>query len=722
MFRKKSKGNILSQMVGQIAQVATDVRQRLQQSSGLQAIEGLALEGAKFSVDQTAQAELEDIETGVSVSLESMITDLGLGKQYTTAQKEAAQYAALLFQTKAPLQADRSDLRGMALEAGTVVIPDNSGLHTARNKLALEAYDNTDNRNVVARSVAYNMQAARQDEFGEAFFPTITLSPEQMGFSISVRLIQVLDDIRRDVNGTPTREFGRRNIIQALVDPTILKNDMTRLVPVFHDGSKDKFVDPAVVAPHDTDVEGETVTTAPLAIGKTVSLLNVSQTEALLKTGLLDTTDALDSALALRNLYMQVGADVVKLANLQLMPSATFVPAQQGYDRLMNLQFISNALPLNAGTVRVDGAALVDLKPIVDNNWSIKLSVSVFGSCNLQLSDTELNASRLSVYEIRDADGNVVPLDTGAGKAIADLIAAGQIVGYDIEARRINSNRRERGQLLDQNYLNMVYALPTLSPITIPRPINSNDQNDTSDLAALITATHVRTTNAAVAALLEAEDVLRSHVTKNGTLLNQDTEVLGAGRLLVSPFYEYKAIDLRTVVTSVKSSERSQDIQDALITILRDQVYRGYRDSNYKSAADAMNGGIGKVPTVIIGTDPVIARWLMVTGDFRTLGGEFEVKLVVSQNINMRGKIRWSFGQFGEGFEGVQNPLHFGNMAWRPEITLVLPLHRNGANSKELTVQPSFKHIVNLPIMGSIDLSGISDLVDSQVPYPFKQV
>jgi hypothetical protein len=60
--------------------------------------------------------------------------------------------------------------------------------------------------------------------------------------------------------------------------------------------------------------------------------------------------------------------------------------------------------------------------------------------------------------------------------------------------------------------------------------------------------------------------------------------------------------------------------------------------------------------------------------------------------------------------------MHFGNMAWKPELTLVLPLHRNGANSKELTVQPSFLHVTNLPIMASIVVKGISDVVAAKVP------
>jgi hypothetical protein len=81
-----------------------------------------------------------------------------------------------------------------------------------------------------------------------------------------------------------------------------------------------------------------------------------------------------------------------------------------------------------------------------------------------------------------------------------------------------------------------------------------------------------------------------------------------------------------------------------------------------------------------------------------------------------------SFGDFTNERAGVPNPLHFGNMAWKPEVTVVLPMIRNGAQSKELTVQPSFLHITNLPILGVINVSGISAIAYSKVPVEFDSV
>jgi hypothetical protein len=188
------------------------------------------------------------------------------------------------------------------------------------------------------------------------------------------------------------------------------------------------------------------------------------------------------------------------------------------------------------------------------------------------------------------------------------------------------------------------------------------------------------------------------------------------GRFLVRPVYVKKTLDMATAINSLTSHERAKDIQAVLVNQIRDMAYNMHRDSNYKAAADAQAGGEAAAPTVIVGTDPVLARYLMVDGDFRTLGNEFNVKIVSTMDARMSGRIAVAFGHFDGTAENAPNALHFGNMAWKPELTLVLPISRGGQTSKELTVQPSFLHTVNCPILGWIEVSGVPDVIASNVP------
>jgi len=687
-----------------------------------------SLSRSAVSMESMDSATANEVETSVvrlTTALESIAAQHADGfAKLTQAQRDAGVAAAIITGDIPGFLAAPIERNVVASESVSFISPQGGDFTTSRMKQALEAYDEKENKNAVVYSVAYNMQAARQDEFGEAFYPTVVVTPDQVGFTVSIRLVQVYNEVRRQIAGS-LDNFGKRNIIEAVIDPTILQNDLTKIVPVYRVESQQHFVNPALMAPKDVILEGETITTSAFAIGKKFSLLGISQTAALLETGLQDSSDSIDTAISLAAIYMRVtdgtAEEVVGFSTARL-PTATMTYAVQGNYRQMNLAFNSDSLLINKNTKNVSGAASTLLAPIVAGNFSVRLGVSVSGSVNLELADTTAYASDVHVVSVTDVDGNSLSLTTGTGATIAALFAGASIIGYDLDARRTNLNRRMRGQLLDTTFYNQVYAVALRSPITVPRPLTLGDANDSTDLAALITATHIRTSNAAVEELLKVENYLSEYVSANDKNSSVAPEILGVSRFLVKPFYEHAALDVNAVIDSLKSHERSADIQAVLVNKLRDMAYRMYRDSGYKAAADALAGGVASVPTIIIGTDIVLSRYLTVTGDFRTLGNDFNVKIVSTLNKNMVGKIVMSFGVFDSGMDGVPNPMHFGNMAWKPELTMVLPLHRNGQTSKELTVQPAFLHVTNLPIMASLTVTGITDVAAGKVALNMKAV
>lgn len=591
-----------------------------------------------------------------------------------------------------------------------------------RLKVALEAYDEKENKNAAVYSVAYNMQAARQDEFGEALYPTVTVTPDQVGYSVSIHLVQVYNEVRRQVSGVADN-FKRKNIVHALRDPSILQNDLTKIVPIHQAASQANFVAAAALTPRTVMLGDEALTTSALLFGRKFSLLGISQSASLLATGQQDSTDAIDTAVRLQALYLSItdgtDSEMLKFTTADL-PLATFNYAVQGNYRLMQLNFTTGSLKINKDTVQASGAASALLAPVATGDYTVRLGVSVTGSVNLETADTELMAGAVSVVSVTGPDGTKYAPTDAAVAAIVALFDDAAMAGYDLDARRTNANRRQRGQLLDVTIFNQTYAVPLLSPITVPRPLGQGDNTDASDLAALITATRIRTSNAAVTELLRAADLLRAYVNNNDAV-GDSPEILGVARFLVDPFFESASVDIADITNSIKSAEKDQDIQGALVSLIRSMVYRMYRDSGYKAAADALNGGVAQTPTVVIATDPVLARYLNITGDPRLLGDHFNVKVVSTLDIRVTGKIFVTFGA-AEASAGVPNPLHFGNMAWKPELTLVLPLHRNGANSKELTVQPSFLHITNLPILGELTVTGLAELASAKVSIDFNEV
>lgn len=699
------------------------IQRQLQMNAGGFATPDVAR--SALSLESLGAGEMQQLDNSVENlrhALESVAADQKITSGLSATQIEAGITAGVVAgNVRAFLT--QAKPTGVALEGLNFIgMPPSvaGGDVSERMRPALESYDESENRNAAAYSIAYNMQAARQDEFGEAFYPTIVVTPDQAGFSISIRLVTVYNEVRRQISGD-INDFGRRNIIDAVIDPTILRNDQTNIVPVYHDGSKQHFVSSDLVAPYTTLLDGEEITTAPLAMGKTFSLLGISQTEALLETGLLDQSDSIDQAITLKTVYLRVkGAapdgseDEVVSFNVGRLPYSNFTYAVQGNYRMANLSFPTEALKLSKEMKLVDGSVPVLMKPIIDGEYTIRLGVSVSGSVNLEIATTNLYSSGVRVVSIKNKDGVAIALDDAGVKPIVDMLSGADLIGYDLEARRTNLNRRQRGQLLDTSWNVQTYNVPLRAPISIPRPLTSGDQNDSSDLAALITTTRIRASNAAVDELLRVADVLQDF-SFNKDPVGDVPAILGTGRYLVKPFFEKHVLDVAKEVDSIKSADRAADISALIVNKLRDVAYRMYRDSGYKAAADALAGGVAPMPTVLIGTDPVLSRYINVVGDLRTLGGDFIPKIVSTLNQRMAGKIVMTFGVFGEGQDGVPNPLHFGNMAWKPELTLVLPLHRNGQTSKELTVQPSFVHVTHLPVLAIIEVEGIEDVVASKV-------
>lgn len=679
--------------------------------------------------DAGIEAELRDagqkLDNAISeiVSLESLSDLRKANKEEPSVsanQQKAAMYAALLGQ--GANQYVHVKHGTPSLESFQTFI-DYSGQGDylgSRVKAAVESYDERDNRHATAYSIAYNLLTARQDEFGEAFFPTVVVAPDQVGYIVSIRLVNVMDDIRRDVSGSLDK-FNKRNIIHAVLDASILDNDSTKIVPVHGTDSASNFV--AGLAPVAVDVAGESITTSALAFGKRFSLLGISQTAKLLQTGILDASDAIDSSIKLKSIVVAITdntdpmdptTEFIELRT-SAIPLAEFHSAQQGHYRTMRLAFDPQQLTVK-GNVRLangTGNSTV-LASLATNGHSVHLGISINGSVNQETAETSLTTSDIVVLAVYDEDGQKLSTTSGPGQTTAELFADAVAVGYNLDARRTNSNRRQRGQLLTTDYYQQIYNVPLHAPITTLRPVTVSDQTDAADLAALITATHIRTSNAAVTRLLEAVDTLRDY-TQNSQVIEQNPEILGVANWLVGAYFDEITINVTDIVDSLKSHERMLDLQAAIVSMIRHAAYTAYRDSGYKAAADALAGGVAPKPTVVIGTDPVIANYLLVNGDFRTLGNDFDVKIVSTLDTRVTDQIFVTFGQFGEGKDGQPNPMHFGNMGWKPELTLVLPMTRNGQISKELTVQPAFVHVVNLPILVHFKVEGIADVIEKKV-------
>lgn len=679
----------------------------------------VAVESARDYIgnNQLQTHEVRQLESSLS-SLEKFLQTATEGFKDVSGTQSRAGVIAGMLAAAGPQSVFAAGTKAMPAPSAGVGIVDYTGqgdMVGTRVKAALESYDERDNKHATAYSVAYNFLTSRQDEFGEAFFRTVIVSPDQVGAVVTIRLVNVMDDIRRNISGD-VDNFNKRNIIHGVIDHTILENDSTVIVPVVRPESEKNFVPVADLPPVDLLLGRDTISTSALAFGKRLSLIAISQTDSLLADGTMDVTDSVDTAVKLSGLILKVGADLIRI-NTTALQYTTFNYSVQGHYRQMRLAFDTDSLTLSGVINKANtNTPSTVLAPINTLNVTVKLSLSVNGSVNLETSETTLTASSIVVHAVLDEQGNSLPLTSGNGKTVADLFTTASAEGYYLDARRSNLNRRQRGQLLTTDFYSQIYVVPLHAPVTILRPVTNADTTDSSDLAALVTATHIRISNAAVTAMFNARDTLRDFTQTNTTgVVGQSPEILGAAAFLVKAFYHEEVVDLPSIIDSLRSHERAADLRAVLVNKIRDIGWTMWVKMGYKAAADALAGGVAPMPTIIVGTDQYIAQWLFVEGDMRTAGNNFDLKVVASQDARMRNQMFISLGQFGAGNDGVPDPLTFGNMYFKPELTVVLPMSRNGQISKELTVQPAFIHVVNLPGLAWLQINGIDKVVADKV-------
>lgn len=585
---------------------------------------------------------------------------------------------------------------------------------------ALEAFDEASNRDLDVYTIAYNISAPRQDEFGETLFPTMTVAPGAAGFTVSLALNMVMPEVRRNISGV-TGAFKKNNLIQAYRDSSLLNNNATDVVPVVRTENAAFFVSSTLYPVVSTTVNGVTFNTAPLVFGKEFDLLTLSQNDTQLAKGSLDNTASLDKDIRLKSIVVSMTngtvTEVFEISTVALSQNQFFA-APQGLERNMLLNFDNSSIKLDTNFKKIDGTPSTLLATITAGTYVVRMQTLITGKVNMETGATNLVGSTFAIANIKDASGTVIDSSATAFAATKTILDSAKLIGFTLTARKTNSDLRERGLILDVQRFNQVYGIPLLGPITAMRPVGNSDTSDTADLQALVEATRIRTSNNAVDTLVNYAAALPLIINSTDAITD-NVEALGIGRWMVTPFYESGTIDVSAITQTLDSADKDAAIMATLVSRIRDVAYRAYRDSGLQPAIDTVHGTIGAKPVVIIATDPVLQRWLMVNGDLRTLG-DFDFKIVASVNKSMIGKIFVTFGspKAVSGFD----PLHFGNMAWKAELTMNLPLYQNGATSKHLMVQPSFRHIVNLPILAEFTVSGITALVSSKTAVNFHTV
>lgn len=709
--------DINNQSKGGFDEVASGIKERLQLRGGLGFTSKRAAR-ASFSLESMTDEDLQSVETDHN-EVEQILKE-EVGEEVWGGELEQGQKDAGIIVMSA--SGDVENYHAAATSDSAVSGHQDPSSVDVQN-YSQESYDAREIAEMLPVSVAFNVGAARQDDAMEALWPTISLTADQAGLNLEIVRNMVHNQYTHNSKGAAGKEmFGQRNLIHALIDSSILKNQATDIVPIYNTetGIFDQQV--GIIAKTVDDV---TVDSGAILFNQPFNLIGIGGGSMSDPFGVRDVTDSIDSLVRLNELYLEVtdNNSVTSIIPLNVLDLnlTQFQKSQEGNERDVTLNWTTNRVTISGKNLDKNGdqaPALEAFRTTPYDQFVIRLKLSANGTLNLADGNGELAAGSASIdgfyKQIVRQDGtqDLVPVSENSEVLAAKAtISSIKLRSYTLDARYANLNRRERGLIVRQDVRNVRYTIPLQAPITALKPVTDTKTGYAVDSA--IQAARVQNTVAGVAELMRMDSFL-SRYQNSSSFLEENNASIGIGAYLINPYYEHKQVEMTKLINNVNSHTLAQDISTHLTLLIRDSFAKAMMISGWMAAQQCSGSSSKEKPTAVIITDPRTAQYLFVQGDTRLLGDSFNAKPVVSQYLEFRDTI--FVAPRREASVNKPDGLNWGNMFWLPELITNMPIARGGQISNEFTVQTRRRHICHCPVLIRIDLKDMNKVIDSKVP------
>lgn len=582
--------------------------------------------------------------------------------------------------------------------------------------------------NTLSMTVSYNVRADKQSKAAELFFPTINLDFNSNNYTIDTQLSTVFTEKEYEVTGKRDAYRNQKHIIKALRNSTILKSNFTDIIPVYRQGQNDdSFVDVSVLPVRSVvNDQGEKFQTSLLRLGEEIKLLDISQTNRMIALGMQDSTDQIAGNPRLKTIGMKVGNDTVLFENLQYHQASQFTYSPKGDREDILLTYDVNTHLLDEHTKGVKSGALpTELQALKDKGLEVLVRLTLTGRGNTDTSAFEINSGSVKVTAVRDAKTKEVKdLEDAALKPLLDAVKATEVVGWEIDATRTNSNIREHGMILDSRVQRIIYGVRLHSPIAVRRPFDEKtDVTDAQRIDTLIQTNYIRRTNAAITALYDILGMLKAAPEKVDMTEPFAHSIVGIGQYFSKNYVRDVALDVYKTTQSMQTTDVRANASAVITNFVLAEMTQAYTSSELAAAYEIISGGANFRPHVIAIADVFTSKFIFREGDARTLGDGFDFtieecsddRLVDKDKDGEVGTIFLSFGVPRNGSLSI--PLWFGNCLSKREIPRIVNRARGSKYQHEVMVQPWFSHICHLPILVRIRVVGLKKAVQERIPF-----
>lgn len=612
---------------------------------------------------------------------------------------EAATIAALAVSN--PKDYFNSMSENLNSQASNIVIENSS-------KISVENFDNAKFEQYKTATIEFNYRAAKQSEVGRIFFPMIVCTPEQSLFKAEITLAAMGKS--KAHNNSELFEQDLISLQESYRDGSLFEDETLKLVPFVAADKEDHawFADKAKVGNELAKVEGTEFNTRSLRPGQTIDLIGVSQHPGRLAEGEATQNTQIAPNVKLKHVDIEVKtatASTVIRVPMTEVPASDFAYHQgAGSDRYMTLSL------LNQDAIKVDDSSDI-FKPARDVQASVYWKFDFNGRIDIARGSVKVNGD-IEIGEIRDASGEVKDIDLE--------ITEVNFVGYAVDARASNTDLAIMGDLVSCYKYFEHYRVGLRSPIAAHTSLVKNGNNPgtmTPQEKLKVITEFVRSqmdndAHKEIDRYMSSMAASHDHRLTSGSLVGRIFEceaVRGVAAKILTPIKLVTNIDMKQFVNTLKSSERLEDVKGAFVAKLIAVVTRLDQDSGFSLACKSYGYGDENFkPLAKILTSRRLASLMMVNGDTRTLGPEFDHVVAKTDRIDFYDRIVIQLSA-PQRKVGEFDPLVGGNCIYIPEFVGEFPLKRGQSTLLETAVQPQYLHIINVPVFADIRVDHVDE-------------
>ncbi len=685
------------------SQIIDDVKDGLKESEliGSEVIAKAAVGLEDSSVDhEIVEVGLSKVETIVTEALKDLpgLEDSQIEAAIYGAQMDLSPASAVAVKRHTPAD------KGMTVIAGNAF--GESDIYDT-HIVATEGFDGQIVSNNVPFSFGANLVMAKQDEFTETIYPTVVLKPGESGCIVTNAVDKIEQQYLRS-SGTPGRDKRKAvSIIKALTDEnSILGGDKTRLLPVVNANNADYIVSAYAFA---TDVTGEVRQTAPIKPNITVDFAGISQTAAQLAQGVKSNVDALDDTVVLENFWYVLddgtNSSTHKFDTSHL-PAAKWTPTFTGDSKDIQLSLVTEAFSINTTKTKdIAGAASAVLTGLSIPDHTIYVRAAIHGVGNTREGDLSVTDGRFELVKIVDAAGALVDPSSATFTNVKAIIDSMVMTAWISEVYETNSTLRNLGYIITVDKSGTLFSVPYRTPISVLKPqINLSDtDNDANNVRAFGSQARAMSTILGIKKLDNYLGFLKNAVT-NGVDLT-DSDLAGPAKDLITPYYDFKTLDLETHVDGTNSKDIKDNVRGAIEAVISNGANEMFDGSGYLDAFENYGGNLGAKPTLIIATDRKLKNILTSAIDGLKINDSVNVKVVGTGNALFKNRI----AIFPTTDSKKPELLNFGFRGYVPTPTLELRKELNGASVTVLFNQPAFMHFNTLPVAVEFEVTGFAE-------------